>query len=445
MQQTLTTIPLSRTDGAGFFAALAGASDQQLDQVRRLVDALPAEQLSVMARAVIPICYDERFLAMVYKSRAVGAKLDTLSAVSLLQDVTLKTRNLLLDEDVHQRLATGLVRSFGCTERRGLLPYLADAVHSYDPSDYKVQFGSDFDDAFSKHVRSTPYRSKEDIRQSWRTLGALELPLTLEALCGQLIAGGEYGSIERYIVDAFKSDALPDAYTEVFRRILGDDTVISLCASTHQVFSGPFSSAAKIIAWAGEEPFHTEKFMAGIQKGLRGRDSNRTVYLDGFAIAGADESRYPILASFALQSMKSILRDPREVTEIKFIVPLMQMASRLGKGKQALRLMLNGMMRRNLTTFIDGIEDATPGEVVRYMIQNFDGSMPRANVMAHWSLLLKSVEAVGLEALKQVIPGVDGVFVQRFLETKNTELSKASVLKMFPQAKRFVLESDLGL
>lgn len=445
MQNDLTTIPLSRPEAAHFFSAFAGANEQQLSQVQRLLDALPAEMAAVMVDEVMPICFDERFLLMVCESNKFSMKLTTPHVASLLRNLISKAQSLLIDEDLHERLVSALVRGFGGADKDSLLPHIPGVIGVGLPDDHQVVLGRTFDEALSAHVRNTPYRSRDEIRLSWKALQAHELPLTLQTFSTQLIAGGDYGYIEIYINDAFRSDSFPDSYINLFRKTLGDDVVISLCAEAHRVFDVRFNSVQKIMTWAGEEPFHTERFLTSLQKGLRGRGAGRTTYLDGFAIAGADEGRFPILSSFVLQNMKSILREPRELTEIKYIVPVMGLAARSGKGSQALKLMMDGMMRRNLSTFIDGLDDAKPDEVVRHMIQAVEGAMPKASVMAHWSLLLKSVEALGLETLRKVIPDVDGQFIQKFLESKETPLPKGEVLKMFPQAKRLVLESDLGL
>lgn len=445
MQNTLSAIPLNRSDASRFFSAFAGATDQQLLHVQLLIDTLPAEMASTFVEEVMPICFDERFLSMVCESKRFSMKLTTPYVVSLLRNLTSKAQALLIDEDFHEKLASALLRGFGGADKDSLLPHIVGIVGASVPGDHQVKLGSTFDEALSIHVRNTPYRSRDEIRLSWKALQAHELPSTLETFSAQLIAGGEYGYIEIYIVDAFKSDSFPSSYVDLFRRTLGEDVVISLCAEAHRVFDVPFSSVQKIMSWAGEQPFHTEKFLAAQQKALRGKGAGRTAYLDGFSIAGADEVRFPVFSSFALQNMKSILREPRELADNKYIVPVMTMAARCGKGRQALKFMMDGMMRRNLSTFIDGLDDAKPDEVVQHMSQSVEGSMPRASVMAHWSLLLRTVEALGLETLKEVIPDVDGLFIQRFLESKETPLSKGVVLKMFPQAKRAVLENDLGL
>lgn len=444
MDSRLTAIPLTNEDSAEFFKAFHQASTEEVGQVGRLIAELPEEsgwQLTQLAYD----CVDVRFLELIYESKAAAAKLNTSMVNSLLFSLTAKAKKNLVDEDVFTRLITGLIKNAGGPRKDSLLVEFITTFELQDRHTFSDDFYKSLDQALSSHIRSTPYMEKSQIKASLSAFKAVELPEALGVFTGQLMASGELGYLKEYIVDAFRKNTLPDSYVKVFRGILQDDVVLGLCVDTHAVFDVPFASIAKIVTWAGEEPFLTEAHLEKVKKALRGKDGNRTERIDQFAIAGADEIRFPIMASFVMQNLKSILREPRDVTNFKYIVPIMGMASRMGHGKQALKLMMEGMMKRSLATMVDDIDNLKPTAVANMMRQLHVDSKATSVVWTHLILLQNSVEAVGLDTLHQVMPDIDGAFVVKFLETHKTELSRNAVLKLFPQAKRFVLENDLGL
>lgn len=443
-QLLLTIIPTTRAEAGKFLSDFACATALQIQQVERMVNALPAESLATLADVVIPLCYDERFLSMAYESREVGKKITQATFHALFVDALSKTRNLMLTAEVGDQLAAGLIENFANEARTSFLSQLARALRGNGNSS-EFLLGGKFDDAMAKHVRNAPCSDLEQIWKSWVGLKDAELPKTLEVFVTQLMADGRFPNVEHSVVDLFQTGTLHDSYIPVFRRILGDDVFSKLCADANHFNGGSFHTAAKIIPWAGEDAFHTPAFLADFKVILSSLNQARITYLDDFLMSGADGDRFPILAGFVLKNMKSIMRQPQELSGQKFILPVVSLAVRNGQGKAALKHMVNGMMRRTISSYTDGVLDANLSDIVSILGRDAQSDLPRTQTVQHWNLLLKATEMIGLETAKQVIPDADPVFIQSFLANKKTDLSKGAVLKLFPQAKRDVLEHDLGL
>lgn len=445
MNPQLTKIPLTRREMAEFQTAFSRATEVEIGCVQRLLDAMPDECLSRMAKEALPVCYHEGFLSMVYASKAIGSNASIGAVVDLLSDITHKRNSLLIEPDVHSALVTSLIRGYGGAGKASLLPHL-DLALKLNSSDAQIPgLGEAIDQALSEHVRRTPCQENHVAKDSWRSLRLLELPKALEAFTIQMIADGRYESVQSFIVDAFRSNTLGNAYLETFRRMLGDDVVSHICISTHDVFECSFEAVSKITPWAGEDRFHTDKFLAAVKKDLVAKNRSCSPYINGFAFAGADEAANPILARFVMTNLKSILREPKEVTEIRCVVSLIAMATRCGKGKEALKHLITGAVTRTVALQVDGIYGAPMTPIVGLLEELVASDFPHPKVMAQRSLLLKATSVVGLETLKEVMPNVPASFIVALLEKCTADLSKSAVLKLFPHAKAKVLESDLGM
>lgn len=441
---TITSIPKSKIERARFFQSLENASEDQLSQVQALINELEPSEVIELAQDLL-YASNEKLIELVYLSTPVTKNLTLKEASRLFRYASQEAANLMIEAEAHQRLTTGLIYGYAEAAGESFLPNLESSLSLDGGIVYSMPPCDAFDEAMAYHIKKTPYVDSEQIRHSFRSLQVADLPKTLEVFIGQLIADGKFQRIEAFVVESFQSGALTPSNADILRKTIGDDLVLGLCASANRYNGGCFKSASMIIQWAGESQMHSDAFLAGLKKDLSARLQPRIKYLDDFALAGADEKACPELAGFVVKNLKSILRTPKEITDHKIIVPIMALAARMGKGSQAFKLMIDGMMRRRLSGFVDDMENDSLSLVVDTMIHLLGNLSPRTEVVHDFALLLRAAEAVGLECVHKAIPGINPVFVTRFMESQKSNLSTGQILRMFPQARSLTIETDLGI
>jgi hypothetical protein len=441
MNPALSSIPLNRTLAAQFLGALVSASDREVEHVRRLINTLPEVSLDSFVTNVVSVCFEERFLRLVCESKEIGERIQPQTLSRLISMIASKTRRNYLDQAIFDELSTSLLSNYNGHNGASFLPRVLNALE--DTENFQMLSLTAFDKALAEHVRLTPGQDLEQIRHSWNALQAWELPRTLDAFCAQLIAEGKFNSVERFTVNSYTSSSLHSSYVTLLRRCLGDDVLSGICAGAHMV-SESFSSAAKIIPWTGEAAFHTEHLLSKLEIRLASKTDSTTQYILDFVRAGADEATFPILADFVIENIQAILRKIGLSNKYECALGLMGLAKRKGFDEDAMRFLLSEIIKMSFSS-VDRERATTASDVVNFAFDMQIKNFPQGFWAPERDLILKAIAIIGLEVAQKVVPEARGGLINGLLETMGSEVSKASLLKMFPKAKASFLEMEMGI
>jgi hypothetical protein len=431
-------------DIADQLCKLEKAGPDEIALLAPQIRALSESELISFANNVLVFTKDESLLSLVYDSPAVICKLGYSTVTKLYSDLYDLYQTSMISPDVYQRLAASLISYYPNHRSLNLLKELQPIVARPANGKSLPQHnpGPDFDHALSWHLQEAPYRGTEELFKSWDSLKAVELPKTLEVFLQQMLADSQMEQVGNLVIEFFQQDKLPETYIDVFRRILGDDVFFGLCVKANATGDICLSSTAKIVPLAGEQAFHSPEFLAALKTQISG--PYQSSYLKAFSSADCDENTFPILASFVMDNLQLVLKDSLTLIRLGSTLPVVRLAHRQGLNDEVLQCVIESS-RVKIRRELDRANEMSLTELVNHMTWGSFDPLPDTQLAAMCERLKDVIEVVGLETAKKVIPDVDHRFIQSFAESGRTHLSKAQVMRMFPQIKGPTLEDELGL
>jgi hypothetical protein len=349
-----------------------------------------------------------------------------------------------IDPVFYEACAANLVRSYDTENwRLNLLPELSSVIFSPrgKPDAIHTFPGTEFDQAMAKHLSEVlPFgHSERTFTECKKSLWRVELPMSLGVLLQDRVNAGAPEVAAKLVSELVILDKLTDKYLPVCRQVLGDGLFLQACAPAIAQGDG-IRSVSKLAPIFGEEVFHSTEFFRAVRWNNDGGELPG--YLDRFRKIGFDETKLPLLAGYLMDNLKLATRTGYAAKGLEFIIDIAKLGVRLGRGPEVLAAFVTNL--REVTNRDDKSTVAPAAQINELFRLKSESSMATSKIRA-FLYLLDVIEIVGLEALHELAPTVDGKVIGEFLDRNKTDLGERKIMAMFPQSKGHLLDQALGL
>lgn len=432
-------IPSKKEDVLSFLERLRSMGDEGLAVFGREIQGFHRSQLEDFHASVLPHVFDEDVLRLVYQSPTV---VDQMGVTLITKHFKLIYDRVIKDQitpEFYEACAASLVANYDT--KVNLLTSFSSAVidKSSDRGGFHTFSGGAFDLAMSKHLAGalTITQSHQSFKDICKSLFRIELPRTLEVFLQDKVNVGANDIAAKVVSDLFTRGKLTDSYLPVCRKVLGDALFLEACVP----YVGHDSSIHSVIKLApifGEATFHAPAMLRTIKLE---KDENQVLsYADRFHLIGFDETKLPLLANHIVDNAAKATRMPSNTSRVGFIKDLAKMAVRLDRGAEVLQSYTG-----NLRALAKVDAKASLSEVIEGLYQQRTSPQPGPVTVGAYNLLIDVVESVGLNALQAIAQDAPPRFVSEFFDKTNSGISRAEVMALYPKARGYILENDLGL
>jgi hypothetical protein len=437
-------IPNNVNDAQRFLQNLNDSGEEGMAGLAKEIDQFYPDQLEEFLENVLPLTWDERILGLVYfNKRAVDMMKMKLSMkyFKFIHERSLKDQ---IDPVFYESCAASLIRGYDTKNwRLNLLPELSTVVigSRSNPNAFHTFPGSEFDKAMAAHLSEVLSfgHSERAFTECKKSLWKVELPISLGVLLQDRVNAGATETAAKLVSELFILNKLTDKYIPVCREVLGDGLFLQACTPAISQGEG-IRSVSKLAPIFGEETFHSPSFFQSVRWNNDGGELPG--YLDSFRKMGFDEAKLPLLAGYLMDNLKRATRTGYAAKGLDFIKDIANLGVRLGRGSEVLSALVTNL--REVTNRDDKSTVAPAAQINELFRLKSESSMATSKIRA-FLYLLDVIEIVGLEALYELAPTVDGKVIGEFLSRNKTDLSERQIMSMFPQSKGHMLDQALGL
>ncbi|MBI6882593.1 hypothetical protein [Pseudomonas putida] len=433
-------IPTNDVAVSSFLQRVRSLDGEGVRMLQDEIDSFHRTELFTFCQHILTKTNDQRLLGMVYFSpRAIGQMNLNLATVSL-EIIGKHLQQSVIDASFYESAVTSIVRHYDDTLGLSLLSAYGDVLkpgHGQVESTFVPQ-GADLDLQMSHHltrIKAVGLKPRDALEKTCNAFRRAELPLALETYLKGELEEDCTESVEKLITNLIKEDKLSASYVEACRKVLGDGFFIDCCRKSLGEDQG-MRSIRKLTSIFDESVFHTPSLVQSFK--WHPTRETQPVYLQKFINAGADERQFPILANAVLQNLDKTTRISGDnIEQMSFVRGVITMANRMGVGKEAVTNFIS-----NFRSFApDGADLSMVASALckqRYEIQTLAS-------LRVYSLLLGAIGIVGHNVLHQIAPAVPGRLIGDLVELSKLDASPRELANLFPQARGFVLENDLGI
>lgn len=435
-------LPSNSIEANRFLESLRLRGQEGLDTLRDEISGFTDTELSQFLEHVLIQTFDENVMAMVYQTAPTIDKMSFGLVTDHFQHLYKSANSGLISQEFFEECAACLIKYYHSSRGLNLLADLSKIIEPNDKKSYQANdlITDKIDLAMVGHLKkSLPIMFSNNIfLRASDTLRRVDLPESLRVMVRHRLDDNDHDSAIKLTGELFHSNRLSDRYIEVLRQEMGDELFLQGCIP-YALGSNGLHSIAKLAPIFGEETFHTKDFLDKVYWSKK--DVRTPHHIQKFHEIGFDEQRLPLLAAHVEKNLALAMRFKSQVIKGLSIIPnTASLASRLGKGREALKAFLEGQKELSVGEREGSYADIIAGLDI--------GVNHPEYTMAHSiskTVLLDVVDAVGIEVLHEIVPDASGEFVSQYLAAKGPEISRKEVFRLFPQAKARVLENDLGM
>lgn len=435
-------LPKNFIEADKFLKDLKERGKEGLDTLKKEFSNFTPTELSIFLERVLPRTNDEDVLAIVYQTaptiQIMGIQLVTAHFAELYK----KANDGLISQDFFEESAACLIKYYDSSRGLNLLANFSINIKPSENGSHPANtlITEKIDLAMAGHLKKVlPLLFDNNIFcRACDTLRRVELPESVRVLVRHRLENNDHESAIRLTGELFHSNRLSDRYIEVLREELGDEMFLQGC-TPYAGGSDGLNSIAKLTPIFGEATFHTEEFLKGVY--WPKKDVRTPHHIQKFHELGFDEKLFPILAEHVGKNLKLAMRfNPKVIKNFSLMPNTARLAKRLGMGNQALEAYIDGQRERS------GVDrSASYAEILAGLDININNPNYTMGHSMAKAVLFDVIDAVGVKALRDIVPDIGGDLVSQYLAAKGPEMNRREVFRLFPQAKASVLEADLGM
>ena len=444
-------VPQSMTSASEFFEKYEKASPADLLALQDEIEFMSSEE----------ICQIDRFLLA--NPRADG-QLTTIicSGLPKIHDLDYEALGYLMlesyknyaadkyDQATFEKNMVKLVDGYWPDRPRTILGYVHGSINSGNLADASgvkkamiLSMGSELDYSIACQLRRSLEIDERYTLQVGNLAGSLAaavMPQSLQALLDVMISNGEILLASDLFQRLVKEDALYCDYIDTFSSKLGHDFVLRSIKDT-PFYKSP-SSANNISDKYGESALFDADEEATFDRMIH--SSSAPGLLELVFNEKLDKSKFPSLIKYMADNLNGLYRcvmsDKSRLSLRRFGIASDRSSEVLDSEVYMLTKSLKNNSGMDLTSF----NSAFIADRVSREYHNPNGQY----VEIEYLWMIELVKEIGLEKSHDVLKAVDGRFISDVMsEVIDSEdiHARRRLMKLYPQAKGSVLESDLGL